>query len=63
MVTMRHYLLLASIRSSVIHRQWLPVLIELVLLDRLLLVVYVVVVHGRLRVVICITFSVEVVIE
>ena len=60
---MRHYLLLARIRSSVIHRQWLPVLIELVLLDRLLLVVYVVVVHGRLRVVICITFSVEVVIE
>ena len=62
-VTMRHYLLLASIRSTVIHRQWLPVLIELVLLDRLLLVVYVVVVHGRLRVVISITFSVEVVIE
>ena len=62
-VSMGHYLLLASIRSTVIHRQWLPVLIELVLLDRLLLVVYVVVVHGRLRVVISITFSVEVVIE
>ena len=60
---MGHYLLLASICSTVIHWQWLPVLIELVLLDRLLLVVYVVVVHGRLRVVISITFSVEVVIE
>ena len=61
-VTMRHYLLLASIRSTVIHGQRLPILIELMLLDRLLLIVYVVVVHGRLGVVICITFSVEVVI-
>ena len=61
-VTMRHYLL-ASICSTVTHRQWLPILIELVLLDRLLLVVYIVVVHGRLGVVISITFSVEVVIE
>ena len=60
---MRHYLLLASIRSTVIHRQRLPILIELMLLDRLLLIVYVVVVHGWLGVVISITFSVEVMIE
>ena len=61
-MTMRHYLL-ASIRSTVIHRQRLPVLIKLVLLNWLLLVVYVVVVHGWLGIVISITFSVEVVIE
>ena len=61
-MSMRHYLL-ASICSTVTHRQRLTILIELVLLDWLLLVVYITVVHGRLGVVISITFSVEVVIE
>ena len=60
MMSMRQDLLLASISPTI--NNLLSVLIELMLLDRLL-VVDVAIVHWRLRVVIGITFCVEVVIK